>query len=55
MYEYIKNNLDITSDIFQGIGFELEDVVLLIGNENEEAILNKKDQLDKAVMVGNKI
>lgn len=55
MYEYIKNNLDITSDIFQGIGFELEDVVLLIGNEKEEAILNKKDQLDKAVMVGNKI
>lgn len=55
MYEYIKHNLETTVDIFRGIGFDVEDVVLLIGNNKEGAILDKKDQLDKAVMVGNKI
>ncbi len=55
MYEYIKHNLETTVDIFRGIGFDVEDVVLLIGNAREEAILDKGNQLDKAVMVGNKI
>ena len=55
MYEYIKHNLETTADIFRGIGFDVEDVVLLIGNSREGAINDKQDQLDKAVMVGNKI
>lgn len=55
MYEYIKFNLETTVDIFRGIGFNVEDVVLLIGNNKEGAIVEKKDQLDKAIMVGNKI
>ena len=55
MYEYIKHNLEITVDIFRGIGFDVEDVVLLIGNAKAGAIFDKKDQLDKAIMVGNKI
>jgi multimeric flavodoxin WrbA len=55
MYEYIKHNLETTVDIFRGIGFDVEDVVLLIGNSKEAAINSKSSQLDKAIMVGNKI
>lgn len=55
MYEYIKHNLETTVDIFRGIGFDVEDVVLLIGNGMAGAILEKEDQLNKAIMVGNKI
>ncbi len=55
MYEYIKHNLETTVDIFRGIGFEVEDVELLIGNAKEAAIESKTDQMNKAVMVGNKI
>ncbi|WP_455645601.1 flavodoxin family protein [Methanosphaera sp.] len=55
MYAYIKNNLETTCDIFGGIGFEVEDIELLIGNNKEEAILDKQDQLDKATAVGNRI
>ena len=55
MYEYIKHNLETTVDIFRGIGFDVEDVVLLIGNDTAGAIVDKEDQLNKAVMVGNKI
>lgn len=55
MYEYIKHNLETTVDIFRGIGFDVEDVVLLIGNSKQGSILDKEGQLEKAVMVGNKI
>lgn len=55
MYEYIKHNLETTVDIFRGIGFEVEDVELLIGNAKEGSINAKEDQLNKAIMVGNKI
>lgn len=55
MYEYIKHNLEVSVDIFRGIGFDVEDVELLIGNSKEGIIKTKNDQMDKAVMVGNKI
>ena len=55
MYEYVKHNLETTVDIFRGVGFVVEDVELLIGNSKEEIILTKEDQLNKAIMVGNKI
>lgn len=55
MYEYIKHNLETTVDIFRGMGFDVEDVELLIGNSKEGVIASKEDQLNKAVMVGNKI
>lgn len=55
MYEYIKHNLEVSVDIFRGMGFDVEDVEVLIGNSKEGAIKSKSDQLDKAVMVGNKI
>lgn len=55
MYEYIKHNLEVSVDIFRGISFDVEDVELLIGNAKEGIIKTKNDQMDKAVMVGNKI
>ena len=55
MYEYIKHNLETTVDIFRGIGFDVEDVELLIGNAKEGSIESKEEQLNKAIMVGNKI
>lgn len=55
MYEYIKHNLETTVDIFRGMGFIVEDVELLIGNSKERVIDTKDDQLNKAIMVGNKI
>lgn len=55
MYEYIKHNLETSMDIFRGIGFDVEDVELLIGNSKEEAIIDKEDQLNKAIAVGNRI
>ena len=55
MYEYIKHNLETTADIFRGMGFEVEDVELLIGNAKEGIIESKEDQMNKAIMVGNKI
>lgn len=55
MYEYIKHNVDTTLDIIRGIGFQVEDFELLIGNDKEKVILSKDDQLNKAIMVGNKI
>ncbi|MEE1118070.1 flavodoxin family protein [Methanosphaera sp.] len=55
MYEYIKHNLETTVDIFRGIGFDVEDVELLIGNAKEAIINTKEDQINKAIMIGNKI
>ena len=55
MHEYIKHNLETTVDIFRGIGFEVEDVELFIGNAKEAIIRTKENQMNKAVMVGNKI
>lgn len=55
MYEYIKHNLETTVDIFRGMGFDVEDVELLIGNAREGIIESKEDQMNKAIMVGNKI
>ncbi|MBE6486878.1 MAG: flavodoxin family protein [Methanosphaera stadtmanae] len=55
MYEYIKHNLETTVDIFRGIGLDVEDVELLIGNAKEGNILTNENQMNKAVMIGNKI
>lgn len=55
MYEYIKHNLETSVDIFRGIGFDVEDVELLIGNTKQGSILEKDNQINKAIMVGNKI
>lgn len=55
MYEYIKHNLETSVDVIRGMGFNVEDVELLIGNARENSISSKEDQLNKAIMVGNKI